>query len=181
MTRFDSKFFCKYKRENSCDESNDKSNFSPPGIAFTFVMCHPPLSQEADAFQLLAYPGSPQHFIGPELVRGVESKMFEYTRILSLIEIRAAGDNVLRGTAESILLVVVRGTDDILKTVKLPIVIVPGSNKNIFFISAAAQKGAKTVMKRSGSSLDRGPYSVQLTRLDNMEHLDLKIAKQSKN
>ena len=42
------------------------------------------------------------------------------------MEIRAAGGNVLLGTAQDILLVVVRGTDDILRKVKLPIVLVPG-------------------------------------------------------
>ena len=50
--------------------------------------------------------------------------MFEYTRIEPPIEIRAARDNVLRGTARCILLA--RGPYDILKTVKLPIVLVPG-------------------------------------------------------
>ena len=47
--------------------------------------------------------------------------MFECTRIEPPIEIIAARDNVLRGTAQSILLA--RGTDDVLKTVKLPIVL----------------------------------------------------------
>ena len=30
------------------------------------------------------------------------------------------------------------------------------------------------------SSLDLGPFSVQLTRLDDMDHLDLKVAKKSR-
>ena len=38
------------------------------------------------------------------------------------MEIRTAGDNVLRGTAQGILLVAVRGTGDVLRTVKSPIV-----------------------------------------------------------
>ena len=42
------------------------------------------------------------------------------------MEIRAAVDNVLRGTAQGILTVVVRGTDDVLRTVIMPIVLVPG-------------------------------------------------------
>ena len=42
------------------------------------------------------------------------------------MEIRAAGDNLLHGNAQGILLVVVRCTDDVLRTVKLPIKLVSG-------------------------------------------------------
>ena len=52
--------------------------------------------------------------------------MLGYTRIKPLIEIRTAEDNTLHGTAQGVLLVVVRGTDDVLRTVKLSIVLVPG-------------------------------------------------------
>ena len=31
---------------------DDEPNNTPPGIGFSFAMCHPPLSQEADGFQL---------------------------------------------------------------------------------------------------------------------------------
>ena len=34
-------------------------------------------------------------------------------------------------------------------------------------------------MVKSESSLDLGPFSVQLTRFDSMDHLDLTIAKES--
>ena len=54
------------------------------------------------------------------------------------MEIRAARDNVLRGTEQGILLVVVRSTDDVLKTVKLAIMLVPGLKRKIFSTSAAA-------------------------------------------
>ena len=76
-----------------------------------------PLSQQVDGFQLLVDSGSSKHFIDPELIHGVESRMLEYTRIESPMEIRVAGDNVLRGTAQGIISVVVRGTDDVLRTV----------------------------------------------------------------
>ena len=72
----------------------------------------PLLSQEADGFQLLEDLGLSKHFVDPELVRGMELRMQEYTRIEPPMEITAAGNNVLRGTAQGILLVVVRGTDD---------------------------------------------------------------------
>ena len=121
MTGCDSTFSCKCKRERRYDESNDEQNSPPPGRGFIFAMCRPLLPQEADGFQLMVYSGSSQHFIDSELVRGIESRMFEYTKIEPPIEIRAARDNVLRGTAQSILLA--RGTDDVLKTVKLPIVL----------------------------------------------------------
>ena len=32
---------------------DDEPNYTPPGIGFSFTMCHPPLFQEADDFQLL--------------------------------------------------------------------------------------------------------------------------------
>ena len=58
--------------------------------------------------------------------------MLEYSKIEPPMGMRAAGDNVLQVTAQSILLVVVRGTEDILRMVKLPIVIVPGLKSHIF-------------------------------------------------
>ena len=73
---------------------------------------------------------------------------------------------MLRGTAQGILLVVVRGTDDALRTVILPLVL------------AAAKKGVETIIEQKGSSLDLGVSSVQLTRLDSLEYLDLTIAKE---
>ena len=79
--------------------------------------------------------------------------------------ITTAGNNVLRCTAQGILLVVVvRGTDDGLRTVKLPIVLVPGLKRNLLSSSAAAKKGVRTIIKQKGSSLDLGAFSVQLTR-----------------
>ena len=60
--------------------------------------------------------GLSKHFIDPELIRGVESRILKYTRMESPMEVRATGDQVLYGTAQGILLVVVRGTDDALNT-----------------------------------------------------------------
>ena len=71
---------CNRKVENECMGIDDERN-TPPGIGFSFVICHPLLSYEADSFQLLVDSGSSKHFIDPELMRGVESTMFEYTRI----------------------------------------------------------------------------------------------------
>ena len=51
--------------------------------------------------------------------------MLECTRMEPLMEVRSAGDNVFRGTTQGILLVVVCGTDDVLGTVNVPIVLVP--------------------------------------------------------
>ena len=70
-----------------------------------------------------------------------------------------------------------------LRTVKLPIVLVIGLKRNLFSSSAAPQNVVKTVVEKNGSSLDLGPFSVQLTRLDNMEtsiqQLQKKAEKQS--
>ena len=92
----------------------------------------PPLSQEAEGFQLLVDSGSSKRFIDPEVIRGIASRMLEYTKIEPPMEITAAGNNVLRGTAQCILLVVVRGTDGALRTVKLFILLVPGLEGNLF-------------------------------------------------
>ena len=93
------------------------------------------------------------------------------------MEITAAGDNVLRSTAQSILLVVARGTDGDLRTVKMSIVLVRGLKRNLFSSSAATKKGVKTIIERNCSSLDVGDFSVQLTPLDSMNYLDLTFAK----
>ena len=53
-----------------------------------------------------------KYFIDPELIRGVESIILKHTRMESPM-VRATGDNVLYGTAQGILLVVVRGTADV--------------------------------------------------------------------
>ena len=95
--------------------------------------------------------------------------------------ITTAGNNVLRGTAQGILLVVVRSTDDGLRTVKLPIVSVPGLKRNLSSSLAAAKKGVvATIIEQKGSSLDLEAFSVQLTWSDGMEYLDLTIAKESR-
>ena len=91
------------------------------------------------------------------------------------MEITVAGDNVPRGTAQGVLLVVVCATDDALRTVKLPIVLMPGPKRNMFSSSAAAKKGVKTIIKQKGSTL-----AFSVTRLNSMEYLDLIIAKASR-
>ena len=106
--------------------------------------------------------------------------MLQHTRVEPLMEIRAVRDNVLHGTTQGISLVVVRSTDDVLRTVKLPILLVPGLKRNLFSKLAAAQKGIKRIIEKNGLSLNLGPFSVQLTRLYDMDHLDLKIVKYSR-
>ena len=53
---------------------------------------------------------------------------------------KAAGHNTLFGIAQGTLLVVVRDTQDICKTVKLPMVLVPGLKRNLFFYSDGSSK-----------------------------------------
>ena len=73
---------CRYKHKvgKKNTEIDDESNM-PPGIGFSCAMYRLPLSQEGDGFQLLVDSGSSKHFIIPELIRGVESRMLEYTRV----------------------------------------------------------------------------------------------------
>ena len=76
--------------------------------------------------------------------------------------------------------VIVRGTDDILKTVILPIVLVPGLKRNLFSSLAAAKQGVKTIIEKNDSSLDLGAFSVQLIQLDSMDSLNPTITKASR-
>ena len=102
--------------------------------------------------------------------------MQEYARIETPKEIIATFlYNVLRGTAQGILLVVVHGTDDALRTVILPIVLLPGLKIYLLSSSAAAKKGVKTVIEQKGSSLDLGAFNVQLARLNSIAYLDLTV------
>ena len=96
------------------------------------------------------------------------------------MEIKAAGHNTLFGIAQGTLLVVVHDTQDVCRTVKLPIVLVPDLLRNLILIAMTAQKGVETVFTKAGSIVDLGLFSVQLTRSDNLDHLDLAISKESK-
>ena len=95
------KYSCSRKVKNKCTENDNEPNYTPPGIGFSFAMCHPPLSQEDGGFQLLVDSGSSKYFIDPELIYCVESKIGIHTDRIShgAMEIRAAGENVLRVTA----------------------------------------------------------------------------------
>ena len=61
---------------------------------------------------------------------------------------------------------------------QLVIVLVLGLKRNLYSSLAAAQKGVKAIIENNGSSLDLEPFSAQLTRLDDMDHLDLTIAEE---
>ena len=165
-------------------KSNEESEVEyspPPGIRFSFACCcHPPLSHQTDGFHMLVDSGSSEHFADSKLVHRVESKMQNYTQIDPSMEIKAACHNTLYGIAQGILLVVVRDTQDICRTPKLPIVLVPGLGRNLFSTAMAAQKGVKTIITKAGSIVDLGLFSIQLTRSDNLDHLDLPISKESK-
>ena len=164
-------------------KSNEESKVEyspPPGIGLSFACCHPPLSQRADGFQMLVDSGSSKHFVDPKIVHRVETRMQDYTKISPPMEIKAAGHNTLLGIAQGTLLVVVRDTQDICRTVKLPIVLVLGLGRNLFSIAMAAQNGVKTIITKAGSIVDLGLFSIQLTRSDNLDPLDLAISKGSK-
>ena len=123
---------------------------------------------------------SSKHFVDPKVVHRVENRMQDYTQISPPMEIKAAGHNTLFDTAQGTLLVVIRDTQDVRRTVKLPIVLVPGLGRNLFSTAMAAQKGVKTVFTKAGSIVDLDLFSIQLMRPDNLDHLDLSISKESK-
>ena len=52
--------------------------------------------------------------------------MLDYTEINPPMETRAACDNTLFGTAQRILMVLVRDTQDVFRSIKLPMVLILG-------------------------------------------------------
>ena len=84
-----------YERSDLCAEiiirngSKDESDSPPPGIVFCFAACHLPLSHQGYGFELLVDSESSKHFIGPELTRGVKKKIYPYTEMNPLMEIKA--------------------------------------------------------------------------------------------
>ena len=174
---------CCCSNSKTAKKSNEKSEVEyspPPGIGFSFACCHRPLSHQADGFQMLVDSGSSKHVVDPKLVHRVESRMQNYTEIYTPMEIKAAGHNTLFRTAQGILLVVVRDTQYVCRTVKLPIVLVPGLGRNLFSTALAAQKGFNTIFTKTGSIVDLGLFLIQLTRSDSLDHLDLAISKESR-
>lgn len=95
--------------------------------------------------------GSSKHFTGPELSRGVEARMHQYSTINPPMEIK--GGNIFYGTAQGILPILVRGTENVCWKVKLPIVRVPGLKRKLFSSLPAAQKIVETVITNNGSYL----------------------------
>ena len=84
------------------------------------------------------------------------------------------------GTAQGIILVLARDTDGVGRKIKILVVLVPGLKRNIFTSAAKTRKGVKNVVATSAPHPDLGLFSVQLTRSDNMDHLDLTLAKESR-
>ena len=87
------------------------------------------------------------------------------------MEIKAAIDNTLYSIAQGPLLVIYPDTDDVCRKVKLPVILVPGL-KSVLIV-ATTRNGVKTVITTEGSILDLGLFSVQLSRSDNIDNLDL--------
>ena len=157
---------------------NEVEYLPPPGIGFSCACFHPPLSHQADGFQMLVDSESSKHFVDLKLIRGFASRMQDHTEINPLMKIKAAGHNTLLGTAQGILLVVVRDIQYVRRSVKLPIVLVPSLERNLFSTSLAAQKDVNAIFTKAGTIIvDLGLFSIQLMKSDN---LDLAIGKESK-
>ena len=92
---------------------------------------------------------------------------------------RAAGENTLYGTAQDTLLVLVHDTDDSYRNLKSRVKLVPDLKINLFSIVAVTVKGLKTVISKEMPFLNLGLFSVQLSRSNNIDHLDLATAKGS--
>ena len=104
MTRCD-KCSCDKKSRKLIAKIYEEPNNTPPGIRFSFAMCHPTLSQEAEGFQLLVDSGCRRAFHWSRVDSWV--RILKYKRIESPMKNRAAGDNVLHGTAQGVLLAAV--------------------------------------------------------------------------
>ena len=129
---------------------------------------------------MLVDSGSSKHFDDPNVIHRVESRMQDYTEKNPPMKIKATGHNTPFGTAHDILLVAVHDTQDICRAVKLPIVLVSGLGRNIFSTALAAQKGVNIIFTKAGSIVDLSLFSIQSTKSDISDHLDLAISKESK-
>ena len=105
---------------------------------------------------MLVDSGSFKHFIDAKLIRVVESRMMNYTEINLPMKIKTMSYNTLVGTAQDILLVLVRDTQNVCRTIKLLIVLVPGLGRNVFPAALATQKHVKTMLTKTESAIDLG-------------------------
>ena len=70
------KSYCRRNGKVARMSSESNVEYSPPrSIGFSFSCCHPPLSHQADGFQMLVDSESSKHFVDPKLVHRVESRM----------------------------------------------------------------------------------------------------------
>ena len=97
----------------------------------------------ADGFQLLVDSGTSKHFIDLKLIGGVESRVLDYTGINAPMEIKAVDDNILYGTAQGSLMVLVRYTQDVCRKVKMTIVLVSGLKMFFFSCSGSSKRRQK--------------------------------------
>ena len=129
---------------------------------------------------MLVISGYFKHFTDPKLISGIESRMLDYTEINISMEIKANGHHTLFDTAQGILLVLVRDTQDVCSTVKLTIGFVPGLGRKQSSTALAGKKNIKTIFTNASSIVYLDLFLIQLTRSDNLDHLHLAIAKESK-
>ena len=95
---------------------------------------------------------------------GVESRMLEYTKIEPPKEIRGAGGNVVHGTAQGILLVVVRGSRRRFEDSQtVHSASARHEEEYIFQFDRNSKRCKKKSFDKNGSSLGLGPFSVQFT------------------
>ena len=104
---------------------------------------------------------SSKHFVDPKLVHRVKSRMQDYIEIDPPMEIKAAGHNTLFDTAQGTLPVVVRDTQDVCRTVRIPIdLLVPGLGRNLFSTALAAQKSVETIFTETDTIVHLGLFSI---------------------
>ena len=83
------------------------------------------------------------------------------------MEMKAAGDSVLNDTAQGTLLVLERGTNNVCRKVKSPVVLVPVLKKNRFSSASTSQKGVKADITKNGSFQDLGSVCVRFSTYNN--------------
>ena len=67
-------YCCNSKVENESMESDNES-YSPLGVGMSFAACYLLYSYQPGSFQLEVYSSSSKHFIDPELMHGIETRM----------------------------------------------------------------------------------------------------------
>jgi len=93
------------------------------------------------------------------------------------IIITTAGVNRFEGGAQDILHVNARSSRRISRNISSPFTVVPELNKSIFLSIAISRAGVNIAVRKKGAHLDMRKFTNLLSKIYNMDYVDLAISK----